>query len=279
MMSERMSSFFIIIDLPNPPMTTCKNCENLFEGKYCPNCAQKADTHRLTLAHFGHEFLHALTHTDKGILFLIKELTRRPGKVALEYNAGKRKKYFSPITYLLIILAIQIYAVKKTDFYGKFTSTLEQYTQQIIAKNKNAKRDLENLDKSIKETKKQVSLTSENAKLITFIYIPILALLTWLFFYRSGNNYTENLVFNVLLNAQMAFFFLIICIIPVLIKPGSVVLVMYLSLLVNVIYSLIAYKQFFKQKWRWILLKGITVQLIYFAIITFSMQFYVNYFG
>lgn len=77
-------------------MIECKNCGTAFEGKFCPNCSQKAATHRLTLGHFIHETTHALTHTDKGILLLIKELFVRPGIVAREYVEGKRKKYFNP---------------------------------------------------------------------------------------------------------------------------------------------------------------------------------------
>jgi hypothetical protein len=98
-------------------MTTCKNCENTVEGNYCPNCSQKADTHRFTLKHFAHDFLHAFTHADKGIFLLMKELIIRPGKVATEFNAGKRKKYFNPITYLLIVMALQIYLSRKTDIF------------------------------------------------------------------------------------------------------------------------------------------------------------------
>src|SRR5688572_10665036 len=98
-------------------MTTCKNCDTPFEGKFCSACSQRADTHRFTLWHFAHAFFHALTHTDKGILFLIKELLYKPGIVAREYNEGKRKKYFSPITFLLIVMAIEIFASQKTKFY------------------------------------------------------------------------------------------------------------------------------------------------------------------
>jgi hypothetical protein len=114
-------------------MTTCKNCENSFEGKYCPNCSQKADTHRFTIKHFAHEFFHAFTHTDKGIFFLIKELFLRPGKVAREFNAGKRKKYFNPITYLLIVMALQIYLSQKTGLTNFYIEQVRQTNQTEIS--------------------------------------------------------------------------------------------------------------------------------------------------
>jgi hypothetical protein len=75
---------------------TCLNCEENLEisAKFCPQCGQKTDTHRLTIGHIVHDSVHAITHADKGIFHLLKDLAVRPGVVAREYIGGKRKKYF-----------------------------------------------------------------------------------------------------------------------------------------------------------------------------------------
>ena len=80
--------------------TDCLNCGTSLSARdyFCPRCGQKADTHRLTWKHFGHEVLHAVTHADASVLHLFRDLLVRPGTVAREYLAGKRKKYFSPFT-------------------------------------------------------------------------------------------------------------------------------------------------------------------------------------
>lgn len=72
--------------------TICLNCETaLSDGqRFCPNCGQKTDTHRLTWKHFSHEVFHALAPADKGLVYLFKKLVLRPGVVAREYLAGKR---------------------------------------------------------------------------------------------------------------------------------------------------------------------------------------------
>jgi hypothetical protein len=257
------------------PMTTCKNCENTFEGKFCPNCSQKANTHRFNLYHFGHEFLHALTHTDKGILFLMKELFFRPGKVALEYNAGKRKKYFNPITFLLIVMAIQVYAIKKTDFYGHFASTMKEYMTTLSEKTgKIDDQEREDIDKTMQDVKKQTNIASENSKLITFLFVPLLALLTWLFYFRTGHNYAENLVFNIFIISEQTAFFLLICIPIFLIWPSLVVWLMYLYFIFLWVYTFIAYRQFFKQGWGWTLLKGSAIQVIYLVIVNYASVFF-----
>lgn len=83
--------------------TTCKNCDNKFEGKYCNLCGQTADTDALGWQDVWHHAFHAFTHTDKGILHTIKELAIRPGKTLREYIAGKRVHHFNPFLFVLII--------------------------------------------------------------------------------------------------------------------------------------------------------------------------------
>ena len=91
----------------------CSNCSAVISenAKWCSACGQSAHIHRFNFHHILHEFFHALTHADKGFLYLLKELAIRPGKVLLEYIIeGKRKKYFNPFTFLMIILAISLIA-------------------------------------------------------------------------------------------------------------------------------------------------------------------------
>lgn len=258
-------------------MTDCKNCGTAFDGKFCPNCSQKADTHRLTLGHLAHETTHAVTHTDKGILLLIKEMFVRPGIVAREYVEGKRKKYFNPITFLLILMAIQVYAVKKTDFYGQFTRTVQKAYEQMAKADSSSAKNVEDFKKQMDKADKQATMATDNNKLITVVFIPLLAFLTWIFFKKSGFNYAENLVFNVLINGQLIVWFLLLCIMPILIRPSLVVLAMYIYLLASWIYSIIAYRQFYKQKWGWTILKGATIQILYFFVLSLSSSVFMKY--
>src|SRR6187402_2064747 len=99
----------------------CKNCDSPLTSNFCANCGQKADVHRITFGHFLHEFFHAFTHTDKGILLLMKALIARPGKVAHEYLEGKRKKYFNPLSFLVILSSIYAYVSHKTGYFEALT--------------------------------------------------------------------------------------------------------------------------------------------------------------
>lgn len=238
--------------------TTCKNCQTTFEGKFCPNCSQKADTHRFTLMHFGHEVFHAFTHTDKGVFLLMKELLLRPGKVALEYNSGMRKKYFNPITFLLIVTAIQIFVIKKTDFFTEFNKSLKELTELPAQSSAKSRKQF---DQNFEDAEKGTTMVTENNKAFTLLIIPVLSLLTWILFKKSGHNYAENLVFNVLLMGGMTLIFFII-IVPFLILPSYVILWMFVDYLAIWIYSIVAYKQFYNQRWPATIAKGVLMQIV-----------------
>lgn len=77
----------------------CNNCGANAEGKYCSNCGQKLGVGRVTVHELAHDTWHGVTHTDKGVLKLFKDLTIRPRTFFQEYLKGKRKTYFSPVVF------------------------------------------------------------------------------------------------------------------------------------------------------------------------------------
>src|SRR6185436_4781232 len=86
----------------------CLNCgaELIPRQNYCLYCGQKADTPRITFSYLAGEFLHAFAHADKGLFNLIKSLAMDPGKVAIDYVEGRRKRYFNPFGFLTICIAL-----------------------------------------------------------------------------------------------------------------------------------------------------------------------------
>ena len=137
--------------------------------------------------------------------------------------------------------------------------------------------DPKQFNERMKKADKQANFANENTKLINFVFIPFLSLLTCLFFKKSGYNYAENLILNILIGGQLVVWFVLICIIPVLIKPGLVIIVMYLFILASFAYAILAYKQFYQQKWGWTIFKGLSVQIIYLIVIGFISEYFVTY--
>jgi hypothetical protein len=241
---------------------TCKNCNTSFDGRFCPMCSQRADTHRLSLGHFAHELLHAITHTDKGILFLIKELSFRPGHVVREYIEGKRKKYFNPFSFLLIMLALQILAYNKTDLLSALTDKSAEMIRSMGSSIK-----YEDVAKEMDQARIKSEKAVEYNKALNLILLPILALMTWLLFRKSKFNYTENLIFHFFIMGQVLVFFLVFCVLPFLIFPDQVIVIYYLYFLLLLGYNLFSFRQFFQDTWTKTILKSVLLFAIYFTAI------------
>lgn len=124
----------------------CKNCQEqtIANGKYCHNCGQKTDTHRLTLKHFVmHDVVHGALHLDKGLPKTLREIFKRPGGVAMDYIFGKRKRYYNFFYLLLLIIGLYLFLKSCTDTPTEikkivednkmdFTSFFRKYRKAVI---------------------------------------------------------------------------------------------------------------------------------------------------
>jgi Protein of unknown function (DUF3667) len=153
-------------------MNICKNCDTKHNDKFCKNCGQKAAVGELTLHDVYHETWHAITHTDSGLLKLIKDLFIRPKMVYLSYFSGQRKKYFSPVTFFLIMAGILIFVGTKIFDY-------EDY--RINMKNEMGR------------------YAFYDTKIRTLMLLPFEILCTWALSFRQYN-LAKNIVFWLYLN-------------------------------------------------------------------------------
>lgn len=151
--------------------STCLNCKEHISRNYCDFCGQKTSTHRFSLKHFFlHDFIHGIFHLDKGFLFTIKELFTRPGHSIREYIQGKRAKHFNYFATLILLLTI-----------GYFLNKMAKV--ELIALYEGG---MDGLMKVLKDY----------SKITVFLGLPIYALSSYVFFRKSKQNYTENLVIN-----------------------------------------------------------------------------------
>ena len=232
---------------------SCLNCNaELISGTvYCGQCGQHAQVHRLNGNHFLHEVTHAFTHADKNIFTLIWQLLYRPGEIAREYVKGKRKKYFSPLTFLVISVGISSLIMYNTGFVD-FSKGL----------GKNAFSGFMN----------------SHTNLIIYMNIPILAFFNLLLFRKSGFNYWEHLVFVCFVSAERSLFFCAIVAPTYLIFPGAHNYIIFLYLVVWIIYFAYASKQFLgsdsKASYPRFLLVPILSQVVIMILVTSIILLY-----
>lgn len=175
--------------------SNCLNCNSTLEpgAKFCRECGQSSNVHRFTMANFFHEGFHAFTHTDKGIFHLLKALATRPGTTAREYITGKRKKYFNPFTFFLILMGV---FVLSNNYFKKEIRVIEpdaKVLQRIATPG-----GKQHYITMMKRVNKSSSFFRKHGNVAAMIAVPFISLFTWLFFRRRGLNYAEHLTANMM---------------------------------------------------------------------------------
>jgi Protein of unknown function (DUF3667) len=152
----------------------CKNCGAPFTGNYCNGCGQKSGVPVFTFSHIAEEAFHAFTHADKSFLVMVKKLFRSPGKVAYEYIVeGKRKKYFNPFNFFLIITAVAAF----------------MESRQLAIE-----------EKIFHANNEYGLLFNVYNKAMSLATIPVIALMIWLVHYKKPRlRYSEYTVFTMML--------------------------------------------------------------------------------
>ncbi len=230
----------------------CTNCKTSFEGNFCFNCGQKSSVRELKMHDLFHELWHSLTHTDKGILKLIKDLFIHPKKVYFGYFSGKRKTYFSPVTFFLITATILLLIGNKIYDY-------EDYVRS--ANNPNGFNEMGRF-------------VFEMTKFKTLILLPFQVLLTW-FFYHKRFNLAKIIVF-------FLYFHGLIFVIQILLSPIYFIFILKKELLDNFV-SIISYILLFwhlnsifgLKKWKTYLINFFVLNLFY--ILNYLITFYLIY--
>jgi Protein of unknown function (DUF3667) len=175
----------------------CLNCEKPVteQDVYCSTCGQTVHLHPITAGHLLHDGVHFFLHADKSIFTLVKALASKTGAVAREFIAGKRKKYFSPFNFFMIVAGLVVLSMSIFHAFEKATADTQLQLQAIAAQ----------IPDPVKKAKilgimqRQVNATNFIKKYsngISMLTVPILALVFSLFYLRGKYNYTEHIVAN-----------------------------------------------------------------------------------
>lgn len=164
--------------------STCLNCNAPLTDKYCAQCGQSANTHRLSIKHFiEHELVHGLFHLDKGIVYTLRKLMTKPGYTVRDYIAGKRTGHFNLITLILLeITVILVYKQSHTSHTGNLEGIhIADGTYQFQ------------------------EMIRHNTKWVFLAFVPIVSIAGLITFKKSKYNYTEHLVMNAFVLAGILF--------------------------------------------------------------------------
>ena len=169
---------------------TCKNCNNAVENNFCSHCGQKTSTARFTMKHLFHDFVHGFFHIDHGIFYTIKQLALNPGRMLRNYLRGHRVRYFNPFTFILIVGGLSAFLLPKIHWTSYFIDI------GII------------VPKSVNQDVWNSSLKHFSIRLL--LGIPLYALATKCFYYKRNFNFSEHLIANTFIRAELSFFMILL---------------------------------------------------------------------
>lgn len=164
-------------------MVTCKNCANVFTGKYCNQCGQSANVKRFSFGYFLKESFFSSLDIENGFFTTLWVLLVRPGRAIREYLEGRRVSLYVPAKFLVLFGAIATFLAVRYQLFtqGEYSASLpglSAYLQSFF------------------------NYAEENTTVINLISIPAFALSTFLVFRRKGYNYTEHLILNIYITAM-----------------------------------------------------------------------------
>ena len=200
----------------------CKYCNTVGPGSFCSSCGQSFHPARLTLKSLVFEAFHFFTHLDHGFPYTLKRLLIAPGTMQREYIDGYRAKYQKPFSMFFLcatIAALTLYWV---------SLLLASYPVPTVP-----------------------AFFNKYWVILQTLLLPLVALITYLLFYRSKLNYGEILIFHLYL---LSFLFIQISMIQPLRFIFPNLNTRYIELPVMMFYSLLTHVNFFTTYKKWVVI-------------------------
>ncbi len=99
-------------------MNTCKSCDNYFEGMYCNNCGQKVILKRIGVNTYISEILNVFFNYQNGLFISIAKIISKPKLFITEYLSGSTVYKIAPLKLFLIAIVAESLIITKIGGYG-----------------------------------------------------------------------------------------------------------------------------------------------------------------
>lgn len=100
-----------------PELPTCSNCGASVQGHYCGQCGQRLEHEIHSVWHFTREATEDLTHADSRLWGTIYALLFKPGLLTREFLDGRRVRYLPPLR-LYLVLSVLFFLVLGSGYHN-----------------------------------------------------------------------------------------------------------------------------------------------------------------
>ena len=255
---------------PDPEHLSCLNCGTSVTGDYCSACGQhvRDNTNRSIKGLLG-VFLENTFFLDNRFLKSLRYLFAFPGRMTVEFVAGKRKKFVSPVTLFLFVNLIYFIVNPLSDYSlslgDQFYSQPYSELIQEVVRDKLRSTGLDG--KAYGEIYQK---TSDNiSKSIMIINVPLIALLVYLMSFKRRKFYYDSLIFAFHFFSVYLFSWICLDWMGALVShlPDAIYSVTsdvsfaLFVILIPVVYGVLSIKRFLNLSWGWAIPAGIGVFL------------------
>ena len=292
--------------MPEPPAAPqsaarrCLNCGAVLTGRYCTNCGQAADVHVPSTRELLHEALEGITHSDSRLWRTLYLLWFKPGKLTLEFVAGRRASYLPPFRLYLILSIIFFLAASYSHTQVKFVqfdtaAKVVQFESAPVTSQPEcdklngtafaAKLFGRDWAPRIKHACNEIArdngtslfhVAVGTAPKAMFIFLPLVAFLNMLLYWRPRHKYAEHLLFFLHVHA---FFFSVMALVvlvaeaadawPALSSAASLAGLLLWSLPV---YTIFAMRRMFGRSWMRTLAKASALFVVYMVLLAITIS-------
>jgi hypothetical protein len=95
--------------LPETPFT-CLDCGAEVAGRYCAQCGQSREVHVLSMHEVVGDVTHSLLDLDSRVWNTLRTLALRPGELTREFIAGRHQRYLPPFR-LYLVISVMFFAL------------------------------------------------------------------------------------------------------------------------------------------------------------------------
>lgn len=253
----------------------CLNCGAHVESKYCSECSQENEPLRLGIGHIFVDALEEFIKFDSKLFNTLRPLFFKPGFLTQEWARGRRVGYISPfklyLTSTFLFFLVAAWNVDRGQAIDLKTNVkVKGGTNPSPTGNKETPEDaveayMNRISAKIDHADKEdiAMAVFDKLPMALFIFLPVFAAGLKLFYIRSGRYYVEHLVFSL---HNHAFYFLTLTATSLFPWGGDTI-----GFLVCVVYSVIAMKRFYGQRWPKTLFKTSVLGCGYLILLSITL--------
>ncbi|MEZ4779740.1 MAG: DUF3667 domain-containing protein [Flavobacteriaceae bacterium] len=210
----------------------CNNCGTKVVGNYCHGCGQRALVQEVSFSETFNDLAAGLFSFEAPFWKTLKLLFLNPGKIFRDYLNGKRKTYFKPVSFFILLTAIHllIRSLLAYDPMGKVP---------------------QRSDVTLSIFREAGQFMVQNINNILFIFVFTLSLFSKLFFYKKYR-WAEYIAQSFYLVGIYIFLGTLNMFLVVLLDTG----LQFLTMLVMLLYYLYAMASFFKENLVLVIIKS-----------------------